>query len=208
MNILAVGAHYDDIELACSGTLIKHVENGDKVTALVLTNSGYSNPQGVAVRDGAIAKHEGEKAAALIGAELICFGYPTLDVPFDDDLTGRILQLIEARSIELVYTHWVHDIHRDHQHAGKSTLMAARHVPRVLMYRSNYYDSDQVFRGNIYSDITEVIERKVDVIKAHASELERVRYKWLDFFMHQHANDGQKIGVQYAECFEVVKYLI
>ena len=39
MNVLAVGAHYDDIELGCSGTLIKHVQAGDRVTLLVITDS-------------------------------------------------------------------------------------------------------------------------------------------------------------------------
>jgi LmbE family N-acetylglucosaminyl deacetylase len=85
--------------------------------------------------------------------------------------------------------------------------MAGRHVPRFLMYRSNYYDTEQTFKGNFYSDITSVMDRKMEVIKAHKSELERVRLKWLDFFKNQNANDGQKIGVEYAECFEVVRFL-
>jgi LmbE family N-acetylglucosaminyl deacetylase len=76
------------------------------------------------------------------------------------------------------------------------------------MYRSNFYDTEQRFKGNFYSDITAVMEIKIDVIKAHKSELKRVRYKWLDFFTKMHANDGQMIGVQYAECFEIVRYLV
>ena len=51
------------------------------------------------------------------------------------------------------------------------------------------------------------MEKKIEVIKAHKSELERVRHTWLEFFTNLHANDGQKIGVKYAECFEVIKYL-
>jgi LmbE family N-acetylglucosaminyl deacetylase len=76
------------------------------------------------------------------------------------------------------------------------------------MYRSNYYDTEQQFRGNFYSDISDVFDQKMEVIKAHASELERVRYQWLDFFSNQNANDGQKIHSKYAECFEVVRYLV
>ena len=51
------------------------------------------------------------------------------------------------------------------------------------------------------------MEKKIAVIKAHQSELERVRYEWIDFASRQNANDGQKIGVKHAECFEIIRYL-
>lgn len=208
MNILAVGAHHDDVELGCSGTLIKHVDRGDRVFVVVVTTSEYRNPKGVLIRDGEIADAEGRKAAELMGAELTCLGYKTFDVPFDESLTQALNAIIDEHDIDTIYGHWVHDIHRDHMNAGRCTLMAGRHVPRFLMYRSNHYDSDEPFGGNFYSDITDTFERKLDVIKAHRSELERVRYRWIDFFTKQNENDGQKIGVKYAECFEVVRYLI
>ena len=134
--------------------------------------------------------------------------YKNFFVPFDENLTKEIHSLLNELNIDTVYSHWVHDIHRDHQYTAKSTLMAARHVPRVLMYRSNYYDSDQTFRDNFYSDISEVMGQKIATIKAHRSELERVRWQWIEFFEHQNRNDGQKIGVKYAETFEIVRYLI
>jgi LmbE family N-acetylglucosaminyl deacetylase len=207
MNILAVGAHFDDVELACSGTLMKHVDNGDNVTIMVVTDSAYRNADGVLVRSAEVAYEEGKKAAEMIGAEMICLNYKTFEVPFDDYLGREILDHIEKRNIECIYSHWVNDIHRDHQCAGRSAMMAGRHVPRFLMYRSNYYDTEAHFHGNFYSDITPYMDRKVGVIKSHKSELERVKYKWLDFFMNQNSNEGQKIGVKYAECFEVVRYL-
>lgn len=207
MNVLAVGAHFDDIELGCSGTLIKHVQAGDAVTMIVLTDSAYQDPNGKEIRSMDIALEEGRTAAAIIGAEMISLDYKTFNVPFDDALGKTILNYIETLKIDVVYSHWVNDVHRDHQYAGKTTIMAARHVPRVLMYRSNHYDTEQQFRGNFYSDITDVMEKKIEVIKAHKSELERVRHTWLEFFTNLHANDGQKIGVKYAECFEVIKYL-
>ena len=207
MNVLGVGAHYDDLELGCSGTLINHVQRGDKVTMLVITDSAFRNPNGDLVRGADIAYKEGKEAARIIGADLICLNYKTFNVPFDDTLGSVILSYIEKLEIDIIYSHWICDLHRDHQYTGKSTLMAARHVPRFLMYRSNFYDTEQQFRGNYYSDISQVMAKKIQVIKAHKSELERVRYKWLDFFIKQHENDGQKIGVKYSECFEIVKYL-
>ncbi len=208
MNVLAVGAHYDDIELGCSGSLIKHVQKGDKVTMLVITDSAYKNPNGDVVRDKDVALKEGKRAAQIIGADLYCLNYKTFHVPFDDTIVKRILEYIQQEKIDIIYGHWVNDQHRDHQYAGRSTLMAGRHVQRYLMYRSNFYDTEGHFRGNFYSDISSVMDRKIEVIKAHRSELERVRYKWLDFYSKQHQNDGQKIGIEYAECFEIIRYLI
>ena len=207
MNVLAVGAHFDDIELGCSGTLMKHVQGGDKVYLIVICNSAYSNPDGDVVRELDTAFMEGKNAVAIIGAELICLDYDTFMIPFGEELTGTINRYIEKFNIDIIYCPWVHDLHRDHYYAAKNTLMAGRHIPRFLMYRCNYYDTEKPFQGNFYSDITDTMDKKIEVIKAHESELERVRYKWLDFFQNQNANDGQKIGVKYAECFEVVRYL-
>ncbi len=207
MNVLGVGAHFDDLELGCSGTLINHVRRGDKVTMVVVTNSAYSNSDAEPIRARETALAEGRKAAELIGAELVCFDIDTFHVHFDEDVTAKLNKLITGRKIDTVYSHWIHDIHRDHQYAGKCALMAGRHVPRFLMYRSNYYDSDRPFAGNFYTDVSPVMDRKIEVIKAHRSELERVRYAWIEFFTHQNRNDGQKIGVQYAESFEIIRYL-
>ena len=208
MNVLGVGAHFDDLELGCSGTLMRHKMNGDHVIMVVITDSSYKNADGMTIRKADIAIQEGQKAAEIIGAELITLNYQTFYVPFDEGLTKELNHIIESRKIDCIYSHWVHDIHRDHQLTGRATMMAGRHVPRFLMYRSNYYDADQEFRGNFYVDITDMMDRKIEVIKAHQSELERLRYVWLDFFTKQNENDGQKIGVKYAECFEVVRYLL
>lgn len=208
MNVLAIGSHFDDIELGCSGTLRKHVLNGDHVTMLVITDSAYKTPEGKDVRDAQVALAEGKAACDLIGAELVCLDYPTFMVPFNEELTRELVNCIEKRKPDIIYSHWIGDLHRDHAYAGRAAMMAGRHVPRFLMYRSNFYDTDRQFRGNFYSDISNVVETKKQVILAHQSELKRVRYKWLDFFMNQMSNDGQKIGVEYAECFESVRYLI
>jgi len=208
MNILAVGAHFDDVEFGCSGTLIKHKQKGDKVTILVVTDSAYKDPNGKLVRSAETAYKEGAAAAKIIGVDMKCLGYNTFLVPYDEGLTKEINRYIEELSIDTIYCHWVKDIHRDHHYTAKSTLMAGRHVPRFLMYRSNYYNGEEQFRGNFYSDISDVMDKKIEVMRAHESELKRVNNRWLEFFKKQNANHGLIIGVNYAECFEVVRYLI
>ena len=208
MNILAIGAHFDDVELGCGGTLAKHVSNGDKVYVFVATVSGYSNAYNQTVRSNKLAKKEAENSMATLGVEkLICGKFKTLQVEFIDALNIEILKIIERYNIDRVYTHWTGDIHHDHQAVAKSTLHSCRHVLQILMYRSNWYYSSSDFKGNYCIDISEFWEVKKKAIECHISELERTASKWMSFFDNEAINCGQRLGVERAEAFEIVKFL-
>ncbi len=208
MKVLAIGAHFDDVELGCGGTIARHTRSGDEATVLVITNSGFTNYAQQVIRKPEIALEEGKRAADILGVnEMICGEFPTNNLAWNDDLARCMIRVIEEKKIEMVYTHWTGDTHLDHSVVARASIMAARHVPRLFMYRSNYYDSDSHFRGNFYVDITDTLEQKKRAMMAHESEFKRTGEKWLRFFVNQNQNDGQKIGVDYAECFEVLKYL-
>jgi LmbE family N-acetylglucosaminyl deacetylase len=207
MNILAIGAHFDDIELGCGGTLAKHVANGDKVYAYVATVSGFMNSEKQVVRENETALDEGRKAMEILGIEFTCGYFPTLEVEFNESLNAQIVRIVEDKKIEKVYTHWIGDIHHDHQAVARASLHSCRHVPRMLMYRSNWYHSNLDFRGAFYIDITNYLERKMDSLRAHKSEMDRTRESWIYFFTNEAESAGQRIGVKYAEVFELVKWL-
>jgi len=207
MNVLAIGAHFDDIELGCGGTIAKHVANGDNVLAFVATDSGYKAPNNEIVRTNEIALSEGKNAMEILNVKLYCGHFPTLEVEFNEDLNIKILDIIENNEIDIVYTHWIGDIHHDHQVLARSSLHCARHIKRILMYRSNWYHSSFEFRDNFYVDITNYWDKKVEAIYAHKSELKRTHEKWLKFFRNEAEIAGQRIGVPLAEVFEVVKWL-
>lgn len=207
MNVLAIGAHYDDIELGCGGTLVKHAANGDKVYAYVATLSGFSNHKNESVRDNDVALQEGKDAMNILGVELIQGTFPTFEVEFSEALNVDILKIVEEKKIDLVYTHWLGDIHHDHQAVSKASMHSCRHVPRLLMYRSNWYHSPLSFNGNFYVDVTGFLDKKEEAIKAHKSEMERTGHRWIQFFRNEAENAGQKIGVKHAEVFEILKWL-
>ena len=76
MRILAIGAHFDDVELGCGGTIARHTRNGDEVTIYVATDSGYSDYANRVIRKPEVARREGQNAADILGVkELICGGY-------------------------------------------------------------------------------------------------------------------------------------
>src|SRR6185295_2589598 len=161
MNVLAIGAHFDDVELGCGGTLAKRAKDGDNVYVYVATVSGFSNHYNKTVRSNAIARKEAQKAMQILGVtELICGEFKTLRVEFVDALNVEILRIVEEKAIELVISHWPGDIHHDHQAVGKASIHSCRHVPRQLLYRSNWYHSTEDFRGTFYVDITDTWELK------------------------------------------------
>jgi len=207
MNILAIGAHFDDIELGCGGALAKHVVAGDNVYAYVATKSGFTNHKNIEIRSNDIATQEGENAMKILGVNLIKGFFSTLEVEFTDELNLEIVKIVETNKIDLVYSHWMGDIHHDHQSVARASLHSCRHIPRQLMYRSNWYHSNIEFKGNFYVDISDFWELKKRAIEAHESEMDRTASKWIEFFHNEAKNAGQRIGVEKAEVFEVVKWL-
>ena len=208
MNILAIGAHFDDVELGCGGTLARHVLDKDNVYVYVATLSGFSNHNQEMIRKNSVAKSEGIKAMKILGVKKLIFGnFETLKIKFDDELNIEILSIIEKYKIDTLYTHWTGDVHHDHQAVAKSSLHSGRHLKNLLMYRSNWYHSSVVFNGNYYVDVSTTWKKKKLAILQHKSEMLRTNKKWVDFFYNEAKNAGQRIGVKLAEVFEVVKLL-
>jgi len=210
MNILFIGAHFDDIELGCGGTVIKHIKNGDNVYMYILTDSEYSNYDNKLIRSKEIALIEGQNAASILGIKkgnLIHEGLKTKTLTPSFELIEKINKILDKLNIDTVYTHWVNDIHQDHSSVGQATLTASRHIPRVLMYRSNWYITNIPFKDNFYVDISPYIKTKINAIKAHENEYKKFGDNWIDFVNCQNKCNGIKINVRYAEVFEIVKYL-
>ena len=107
MNILAIGAHFDDVELGCAGTLARHIAEGDNVYIYVVTLSGYSNQNKKIVRSNQVAKKEGLKAMKILGVkQLICGNFKTLNVEFDErlnkEINGITPKVADAFGVEVI----------------------------------------------------------------------------------------------------------
>ena len=209
MNVLAVGAHHDDIELGCGGTLARLAGQGHRTFGLTLTNSEtHDDIQGIH-RTSAVARAEAERAAAVLGltlVELEGFGQDngTLTYEVGLDETHRALHprpgyfagpvALESR------------FNTDHEAAAKLTIVASRHVPSLLMYRSNWYQPAEPFNGTFFVDISETADLKRRSLECFRSELENRKRAWLESFFDSHRTAGFSIGRQYAEVFEPIRY--
>lgn len=204
MKVLAIGAHYDDVELGCGGTLLKHKDNGDEIYILVVTESDYSNRSNNHNRFKNDAIREGEATAEFVGAKLIPGDFPTLELKSDKNLINYIIKIVEDVKPDVVYTHFIGDQHLDHKAVAECSLIATRTVDNVYAYVSNIYDTNPVFEPNYFVDISNYFNKKLSLIKIFESEQETHPnwYKQLEYFNGLY---GLKQYTSFVEPFKVLR---
>jgi len=207
MKILAIGAHSDDVEIACGGSLMKWKEQGHDIFILTITDSEYTLPKNGFSRSAEVAKTEAEVAARMIGAELIFMDKPSLSLVHNEEFSLEFDKVLQRVNPDIVFTHWGGDIHSDHAAVSLSSIRASRHVEKILLYRSNWYSTEADFKKNYIVDISQYLEKKLEVIKVFKSVLEPVNYSWIDFIKSQNKYEGMKINAGAAESFSCIKYV-
>lgn len=210
-NVLAIGAHPDDIEFGCFGTLKKHLNSGDKVTLLVMTQSDVKDAHTNEVtRDASISKTEAQHAADVLGAELILGPFQDTKVPFNSESVSFIEKVVKERGIDFVYTHWAGDTHQDHINTLSATMAATRLVKNVLCYEQVPLPRITTTYpvANYYVDITETLPTKLAGCQAHKSQIDKFNqhgFDILDGIETLAKYRGNQAGVKYAEAFDVLK---
>ena len=200
MNVLAVGAHPDDIELGCGGSLVRHAAAGDRVTMLVMT-TGERGPQDTVSR-----VREQEEAAAVIGASLVWGGFSDGAVPRDRDTVAMIDDVVRSFGAQVMYTHAPNDSHQDHVATSTCSLAAARRLGRVLCYQS---PSSTSFEPTLFVDVEaeDALERKLDALRAHRSQVLRCELVDLEAVEAGGRYWGHRARMRYAEPFETTRFV-
>jgi len=136
MNVMAIGAHPDDIEFGCSGTLMRHIAEGDKVIYVCMTNTeSKSGTTGDVLRTNDELFEEVKCATDKMEVMYLEFlDFLDLHVPFSFDSVSKLDKLIQDYEIDTIYTHWAGDSNQDHIATFKSTMAAARYVRNVYCY--------------------------------------------------------------------------
>jgi len=205
MKVLAIGAHADDVELGCGGTLLRHRDAGDEIHILVITHSGYSSINKNFIRHKEMALFEGKKSADLLRANFICLEKEPLILVPNEKFVLELNEIISRIKPDRVYVHRPSDNHSDHAAVGNVAIRAARKCDSVFLYRSNWYIMDNGIEDKYYVDISDYIEPKKELIAVFESEMKAVNYSWIDFVTKQNSAAGAKIGVDFAETYQMVK---
>ena len=208
MRIIAIGAHLDDVEIACGGTIARAIDHGHKVKILVLSDSSYSNYDGEVLRTREEALKEGREAAQILGVpDLEVLNFPTKDIPHHSSVVEAIESRLNQFKADVIFTHWPFDTHQAHRNTGLSTLSAARYYTSILMYEPMMPAGRSYvgFRPQVYIDISEYINRKIEALKAHVSQYRKYGDAWLEAVESRCRLRGFEMGVKHAEAFEAVR---
>ena len=206
-KILLIGAHFDDIEMGCGGTVAKLSKKND-ITAVVVCDSEIRAEKNI-LRSKKIAKIEGFKAFKILGVKkVITLNIKTNEIEKKRDLIySKLAKINNIANYDYVFTHWYGDAHRDHRELSKICLSIFRKVNNFMMYESNYYFGEKKMIKNFFFDISEDSKIKIMAIKQHKSEMIRNNNMWLKYFQNDFENNGLMFNKKACEGFYLLKYL-
>jgi len=219
-KVLVVAAHSDDEALGCAGTIAKHVEAGDEVHLLFLTDG-----VGARVADENDKKNR-VSATAISSGLLGVKSYEFADFPdnkMDSVPLLDIVKCIEAKmdnvNPEVIYTHHSGDLNVDHQLAHRAVLTASRPQPgntikeiyafEVLSSTEWQTPSIEPFLPTVFIDISAHIEKKRKSLQAYAEEMrDRPHSRSIENAINLARFRGNSMGIEYAEAFVLVRKII
>ncbi|MCD6169611.1 MAG: PIG-L family deacetylase [Candidatus Latescibacteria bacterium] len=221
MNILAVGAHPDDIELLCAATLAKYAKSGHKVFICHLCTGDKGHFEIPPEELRKIRDKEAEKAAAVIGAKHLKLDFPDCELHHNLQSVTKTVEIIRQAQPDIIITHSPSDYMPDHVITSQVVFDASFHAtlpsfsaggrPTSLIPPIYYMDTlaGVEFLPEEYVDITETMETKRQMLLCHQSQ-----YQWLkehdnidtlEFIEIMARMRGLQCGVKYAEAFKRCK---
>jgi LmbE family N-acetylglucosaminyl deacetylase len=202
MRILAIGAHPDDVEFGCGGTLIKYARQGHDVSLLVMTDGGGGG-------DGRIRRQEQQAAGDILGVSRLFWGeYPDTAIPLDRESIQRIERVILDVRPDFILVHSQDDTHQDHRHLSVATITATRYTRNVLFYEG---PTTQNFSPNVFVDIDGVLRDKISALQAHESQVTKTNIEGmniLDIVQSSAHFRGIQGRVRNAEAFVPLRLFI
>ena len=221
VDILAIGVHPDDVELSCSGTLLRHMDQGKTVGLLDLTRGELGTRGTAEIRD-----QEAADAAELLGASF------RKNLEMEDVDVSDIIAIIREHQPEIVLCNAVDDRHPDHGRAAKLTADACFYsgLVKIPTYDAEgnpherwrpkavyHYIQDFNLKPDFVVDISEYMERKLDLVKAFRSQFyvpDAKEYEqelsspissksFMDFLKAKAATYGRPAGFDFGEGFTV-----
>ena len=221
MRILAVGAHPDDLEILCSGTLARYVAQGHHVIMARVCRGDKGHGELSHHKVAEIRDKEAGAAAEVIGAEAMSVGVLDCELYVNDDTMRRVVDLIRITRPDLIITHHPDDYHGDHKAVTKLVLDASftATLPHFITSQPAHpiappiYFMDTVagidFTPAEYVDITDTLDLKINAMARHESQItwlkEHHATDIFDFIETMARFRGLQCGVKYAEGFQSMR---
>lgn len=201
MNILAIGAHPDDIEFGCGGTLIKYAQKGHNVYLLILTT-------GIVGGDPEIRKKEQEEAAKFMKTKQVFWGdFRDTELSVNKALISVIENVINKTKPKIVFFNYFDDTHQDHRAIAQASTSATRYIKEVLYYE---VPTSQNFQPDIFVNIADILDKKLELLKIHTSQVDKTKVKDLTILESVQSCAvfrGYQGRVKYAEGFKAIRIM-
>jgi len=202
MKIMAIGAHPDDIEFGCGGTLYKYTTKGHQAYLMIMTQGDQGGEPGVRAK-------EQENSQAILGIDRIYWSdYQDTKLVVDKEMINKIERVIAGVKPDFILTHFPDDTHQDHRHLAQATISATRYVQNVMFFEG---PTTQNFTPNVYVDISATLETKIEALKAHHSQIEKTNIEDMSIIelARSTANfRGIQGRVKFAEAFSSLRLFI
>lgn len=217
-TVACIAPHPDDETLGCGGALLRHIQNGDSVHWIVVTEInaaiGFS-------QDRVLSRaSEIQNVAAVYGFSGVhCLGFPTMrldQLPLLD-VIGAIGNVIKSISAEIIYLPFRNDAHTDHAvvfDAGISCAKSFRYpsVKSVLAYETlsetefGLKPEDTGFRPNVFINIEKYLERKIEIMRMYEGEMAPFPFPRSEIAIRALSQlRGSQCGQMAAESFMLLK---
>jgi LmbE family N-acetylglucosaminyl deacetylase len=202
VNILAIGAHPDDIEFGCGGALIKYAQKGHRLFLLVMTGGGLGGSSSLRTK-------EQKGSGKILGAEKIYWGgYEDTHLVVDVELIGKIEAVIDEVKPDFIFCNFPDDTHQDHRHLAQAIMSATRYIRNVLFFEG---PTTQNFNPQVFVDISDTLDKKIEALQAHHSQVMKTNIEDLSIVevARSSANfRGIQGRVKYAEAFHSLRLFI
>jgi LmbE family N-acetylglucosaminyl deacetylase len=219
-KVIIISAHPDDETLGAGGTILKHKENGDEVYWLIVTNVFES--EGFSKERVLSRKQEIEEVSRLYSFKKVYnLEYPTMKL--NDtilfELVNKISHIFQKLEPEIIYVMNRSDAHSDHRIVFDAVMSCTKsfrypYVKKVLMYECLSETEfapilpERVFQANYYVDISNFLNKKIEIMKIFDSELgEHPFPRSIKNIEALATFRGATVGVLYAEAFQMIKYI-
>lgn len=201
-KVVCLGAHPDDPESGCGGTLAVLRKVGHDVTIIYLT-TGEAGIEGTSYdKAAAIRKEEAIQACKILDAKYLFAGQIDGDTIMNNDWLQKVKQIIADEKPDILFTHWPIDAHKDHQVASLLAIQSwVRLGKKFALYFFEVCTGMQsfIFHPTDYVDITETQEQKRKAVYCHISQdppgIYQCGHAVLEDFR------GREMGVTAAEAF-------
>ena len=217
-SVLVIAPHPDDEVLGCGGTIARFVNEENEVHIIIVTKGTEDLfPQSL-IEEG---RNEAKKASEYLGVKNLHFldGFPAakVDTIPSYKLNNKIFEIIQEIKPEILFIPNRKDIHKDHQLVHEAALVASRpnsnkYQPIQIMAYETLSETEWSFVPfipNVFIDISEHLDTKINAMKFYKSQLKQFPHtRSIESIKNLAMFRGGVINVKYAEAFMLIRHVL